>query len=91
MFYHLDYGLFNYSFYEDNDGIPKEIKDQLEDIFDRKKDGLFHNLNGDDKRDQLKTIYCKICGGKEFYVGQGSYFTALKCKKCNWEACVHDG
>lgn len=38
-----------------------------------------------------KTLQCSICGGVEFYVGQGDYFTAIMCVKCRWEGCIHDG
>jgi uncharacterized paraquat-inducible protein A len=37
------------------------------------------------------TMGCKQCGGIEFNVGQGSYYTAVKCPRCGWELCVHDG
>lgn len=38
-----------------------------------------------------KTTICKKCGADKFMVGQGSYFTAIKCTNCNWEICIHDG
>lgn len=38
-----------------------------------------------------ETYRCKRCGGTEFNVGKGSYFTAIKCVKCLWESCVHEG
>lgn len=93
MNYHPDYGLFE-GLWDDEDNVPKEIKHLFDDIFDYKNNGLFHNLNGNGERDIIETIYCRICGGKEFYAGAGrpgSYFTALKCKKCKWESCIHDG
>ena len=37
------------------------------------------------------TIVCKSCGADKFTVGQGGYFTAIKCDKCGWERCIHDG
>jgi len=37
------------------------------------------------------TVACSICGGREFNVGQGNYFTAIRCVKCGWELCFHDG
>ena len=37
------------------------------------------------------TLSCKKCGSKKFFVGQGNYFTAIKCPKCGWEVCIHDG
>jgi hypothetical protein len=38
-----------------------------------------------------KDIYCGLCKGTEFNVGQGDYFTALRCVTCKWEVCIHDG
>jgi len=37
------------------------------------------------------TLVCVKCGGDEFHVGQGSYYTAIMCTKCQWEKCIHDG
>lgn len=34
---------------------------------------------------------CIICGGVEFNVGTGDYFTAIRCVKCQWEQCAHSG
>ena len=39
----------------------------------------------------VTTRECKNCGGCQFNVGQGSYFTALRCPKCGWECCIHEG
>ena len=38
-----------------------------------------------------KTLECRHCGGREFNVGQGGYFTAIRCVRCEWEECIHDG
>jgi hypothetical protein len=38
-----------------------------------------------------KDMYCDLCKGTEFNVGQGSYFTALRCVTCKWEVCIHNG
>jgi len=37
------------------------------------------------------TLSCKNCGNKEFNVGVGGHFTAIRCPKCEWEICIHDG
>jgi hypothetical protein len=37
------------------------------------------------------TIICKNCGGDKFIVGQGDFYTAIKCPACNLEMCIHDG
>jgi hypothetical protein len=39
----------------------------------------------------VTTLSCAKCGGKEFTVGRGSWFTAIKCPKCQWELCIHNG
>lgn len=38
-----------------------------------------------------KIVECAKCGGREFNVAQGSYYTAIRCIKCQWEVCIHDG
>lgn len=37
------------------------------------------------------TLCCKKCGSHSFNVGQGSYFTAIKCINCDYQVCIHDG
>ena len=37
------------------------------------------------------TLICKFCQGSTFNIGQGSYFTAVKCVQCGQQSCVHDG
>lgn len=38
-----------------------------------------------------KKLICKKCGEDNFFVGVGNYYTAIKCKKCKWELCIHSG
>jgi len=38
-----------------------------------------------------KALQCRLCGGSQFYVGEGEYFTGIKCIVCEWEMCIHDG
>jgi len=35
------------------------------------------------------TIACKICGNKQFNVGLGSYYTAIRCPTCGWQFSIH--
>ena len=37
------------------------------------------------------TMQCIFCLGREFNVGVGNYFTAIRCVKCEWELCIHEG
>lgn len=36
-------------------------------------------------------IACKQCGGVDFHIAKGEYYTAIRCKACLWEKCIHDG
>lgn len=38
-----------------------------------------------------KTLKCRDCGSTLFEVGQGSYFTAIRCQNCMWEMEIHEG
>lgn len=41
---------------------------------------------------KCSTYICKVCGGDKFIVGDGhSYYTAIKCPKCGWQRCIHEG
>lgn len=72
---------------------------QLFELFDSESD--FYLLKTDDTikfhvgqsytKNTAKTLACSICGGTEFNVGQDDFFTAIKCVKCQWEMCIHDG
>ena len=37
------------------------------------------------------SLGCVKCGGREFNVGKGHCFTAIRCPTCGWEVCVHEG
>ena len=41
--------------------------------------------------DATRQKRCSECGHNIFYVGQGSYFTVVRCLKCKTEECIHDG
>jgi ribosomal protein S27E len=36
-------------------------------------------------------IRCLRCGGVEFNVAVGRLFTAIRCPKCKYEICIHEG
>lgn len=44
-----------------------------------------------ERKGSTKAIDCEKCGSYEFYVGQGNYFTCVKCIKCGFEESVHEG
>ena len=43
------------------------------------------------ERMPAKKLRCKKCNSDKFKVGQGDYFTAIKCVNCGWEICIHEG
>lgn len=44
-----------------------------------------------EKPNSLRIPICKRCKKSDFDVGCGSYYTALRCRECGTECCVHDG
>ena len=49
------------------------------------------SINRDGEEYAAVTQKCKNCGCKHFYVGVGSYYTAVKCVNCGAESCIHNG
>ena len=41
--------------------------------------------------EEAQTLICRQCGSDQFIVAHWNYFTAIKCVKCKWERCIHDG
>ena len=69
------------------DSWPDNSKSD-DDLYDRVDDDTFHIGYGGVA---ASVLVCKVCGGREFNVGKGSWYTAIKCVKCLWELCVHSG
>lgn len=38
-----------------------------------------------------ETLTCAKCGATEFSVGKGNYWTSIRCSRCKWERCIHEG
>lgn len=43
------------------------------------------------QKTMAQQLRCKKCSGINFHIAVGSYFTAIRCTGCLWEACVHEG
>ena len=39
----------------------------------------------------VKQVQCAKCGETKLEVGQGSYYTVVRCPVCLHEQCIHDG
>lgn len=75
----------------------KIIKDDLEcfedfedEPYEIKSNNDF-NIGQSYTEDKCKTYVCKVCGNDRFIVGHDKYYTAIKCPKCGWERCIHEG
>lgn len=60
------------------------------ELVDNLNDTLFHIGQSYEKK-PAETLVCKFCGSTEFNVGSGSYYTAIRCPKCEWELNIHNG
>jgi hypothetical protein len=71
------------------DGAPVDYcdTDELVKLVD---DDMFH-IGQCYEDEAAKTLECAKCGGREFNVGSGDFFTAVRCIKCEWEICWHNG
>jgi len=38
-----------------------------------------------------KLVMCAKCGATKLEVGQGSYYTVVRCPNCHHESCIHMG
>jgi len=70
--------------------IAKNEYPTQEDYLEYKKEIEF-NVGQCYEDEPAKTLICKHCGNDQFKIAQGSYFTAVKCVKCEYEVCIHDG
>ena len=53
-------------------------------------DTTFH-IGQSYEKEAATTAQCAICGSKEFNVGCGDYYTAIRCPTCGWERLIHEG
>ena len=60
----------------------------MEYVLEKKSGDDFHVGSGDATTVQL---VCRLCGADRLMVGQGPYFTAVKCINCGYEVGVHEG
>lgn len=59
-------------------------------VYEDKNSSLFH-IGQCYEAEPARVLRCKTCDSSQFRVGQGSYYTAIKCPTCGWEMCIHDG
>ena len=80
--------------------MPRSTKRYKDDVYPRGdtrdvlkwpvEDRTFH-IGQDYENEAVTTAQCAICGSKEFNVGCGDYYTAIRCPKCGWERMIHEG
>ena len=54
------------------------------------KEKPFH-LGQEWEDEKAKQVACSKCGGDQFHVGQGNFYTAIRCVTCKWEMGIHSG
>jgi len=81
-----------------NDTIEdEELHDPLdfsEDVWELRDDGLFNiGPYSEGGKPKTQTTYCKVCNGRNFYIGQStnSLWIGMKCHRCGWEVIIHEG
>lgn len=78
------------NYYDKNKDLTDDDYVERGEYIKEVADGKFHI--GQAYEDKVAdTVVCAKCGGNSFHVGQGSYYTAIKCVTCEWELCIHDG
>ena len=79
------------------DNIPPELTDEEHDSPDkinlvRSVPAIPFRLHQIyDKPGSVELVSCRKCGAGTLDVGQGSYFTVVRCRTCGVETKIHEG
>jgi DNA-directed RNA polymerase subunit RPC12/RpoP len=75
--------------------IPDDFEGEVPYMFERKAthrtDDEFKIGQKPEDGQKALEVECRYCGGREFNVGRGKYYTAIRCVECGYEICVHEG
>jgi len=75
----------------DSEIYPPDLEDKMfKDLIKTVEDDNFHIGQCYDEI-PCKTLFCIKCGSDKFIVGEGDYYTAIKCPICKYEICIHNG
>jgi len=74
-----------------NDDMNAEINEWLGFSFGHDPDVAFELYQCYEKPGSTKQIKCAKCGRTTLEIGQGSYFTVIRCPNCKHEMCIHNG
>ena len=66
-------------------------RDDYGELYDMEECPTLFHIGSFSDDEPAKKLSCKKCGSDQFSVGKGKYYTAIKCRNCHWERCVHDG
>ena len=99
-----DFGVYHIR-YESADGskeilgggdLIKLIKNIVNDLYDLEE--LTTDVENNDfsigqsyTKTVCATVTCSACGSDKLIVGVDDCYTAIKCPKCEWEMCIHEG
>jgi len=80
------------SSYTKDKGCFDQFDDQADvDLWELEAKPTMFHIGQRYEDEPAKKITCIQCGGEQFNVGQGDYFTAIRCVKCEWETGIHEG
>lgn len=68
----------------------KECCDRYDELYTEVQLGDF-TIGQSYVKTSCETVVCSKCRGSEFIVGASSCYTAIKCKRCKWQKCIHEG
>jgi len=78
-------------FTEWEDGFYDDGDEDSGFSFGNKPDTPFRLHQSYEKPGSVKQVRCAKCGRSELEVGQGCYFTVIRCPVCKHEACIANG
>ena len=74
-----------------NSWVDGKAENYYEDVYNLVEDDETFHIGQSYDDEAATTVECAKCHGRVFNVGMGDYFTAIRCVKCEWETCIHDG
>ena len=81
-------------FFGETRSVKKKLKNppyyRFEDILRESENDEFE-IGQCYEETPAKRLECVKCGSKQFIVGCGNYYTAIKCPNCLWEYNIHEG
>lgn len=73
----------------DSDDYEYPVEEPI--LFEEEQGGTMFHLKQSYEPSNVNKLICLGCGGDQFNIGKGNYYTAIRCSTCEWEQCIHEG